>query len=78
MSMSGAGGVSQWRGHDVAGSDGRKTGTLEPVYGDTGTDEPASGTVTVGLAARCRLVFVPLAGPAVGPGYLKVTYIGAR
>ncbi len=55
----------------MAGSDGHKTGALEPVCGDTGTDEPASGTVTAGLG---RLVFVPLAGAIVGPGYLKVAY----
>ena len=47
--MSGAGGTREWRGHDVTGSDGHKTGALEPACGDTGTDEPASGTVTAGL-----------------------------
>ena len=55
--MSGAGGIREWRGHDVTGSDGHNTGTLEPVYGDTGADEPASGTVTAGLGpahARVR------------------------
>ena len=76
--MSGAGGIREWRGHDVAGSDGHKTGALEPVYGDTGTDEPASGTVTAGLVARRRLVFVPLAGAIASLGYLKVTTPGAR
>ena len=49
-----------------------KIGTLESVYVDTGTDEPAFGTVTVGLPTRHRLVFIPLAGPTVGPDYLKV------
>ena len=68
--MSGAGGISERRGHDVTGSDGHKTGTLEPVR----RHEPASGTVTAGLAARHRLVFVPLAGAIASPGYLKVTY----
>jgi len=52
-----AGGIREWRGHDVTGSDGHKTGALEPVYGDTGTDKPASGTVTADLGpapARVR------------------------
>jgi hypothetical protein len=70
MAISGTGGVSQWRGHAVAGSDGHKTGTLEPVR----RHEPASGTVTAGPLARRRLVFVPLAGAIVGAGYLKVAY----
>ena len=69
-----AGDIREWRGHDVVDVGGHKIGTLESVYVDTGTDEPAFGTVTVGLPTRHRLVFVPLAGATVGPGYLKVTY----
>jgi PRC-barrel domain len=74
MAMFEAGDIREWRGHDVVGSDGHKIGTLESVYVDTGTDQPAFATVTVGWPARRRLVFVPLAGATVGPGYLKVTY----
>jgi hypothetical protein len=48
--------------------------TLEPAR----RHEPASGTVTAGLATRHRLVFVPSAGAVFGPVYLKVTYAGAR
>ena len=69
-----AGDIREWRGHDVVDSDGHKIGTLESVYVDTGSDQPAFATVTVGLPTRHRLVFVPLAGATVGPGYLKVTY----
>jgi hypothetical protein len=69
-----AGDIREWRGHDVVDDDGHKIGTLEAVYVDTGSDQPAFATVTVGLPTRHRLVFVPLAGATVGPGYLKVTY----
>jgi len=69
-----AGDIREWRGHDVLDSGGHKIGTLESVYVDTGTDQPAFATVTVGLPTRHRLVFVPLTGATVGPGYLKVTY----
>jgi hypothetical protein len=72
--MFGVGDIREWRGQNVVDSDGRKIGTLESVYVDTGTDEPAFATVTVGMPTRHRLVFVPLAGATVGPGYLKVSY----
>jgi hypothetical protein len=69
-----AGDIREWRGHDVVDDAGRKIGSLESVYVDTGTDEPAFATVTVGMPTRHRLVFVPLTGATVGPGYLKVRY----
>lgn len=68
-----AGDIREWRGHDVVDIDGHKIGTLESIYVDTATDQPAFATITVGLPTRHRLVFVPLAGASVGPGYLKVT-----
>lgn len=68
-----AGDIREWRGHDVVDDEGHKIGTLESVYVGTGSDQPAFATVTVGLPTRHRLVFVPLAGATVGPGYLKVT-----
>jgi hypothetical protein len=43
-------------------------------HDDTATDQPAFATVTVGIPTRRRLVFVPLTGATVGPGYLKVAY----
>jgi PRC-barrel domain len=69
-----AGDIREWRGHDVVDDTGRKIGSLESVYVDTSTDEPAFATVTVGMPTRHRLVFVPLTGATVGPGYLKVCY----
>ncbi|WP_042387414.1 PRC-barrel domain-containing protein [Streptacidiphilus melanogenes] len=66
--------VREWRMHDVVDPDGKKIGTLESVYVDTATDEPFFGTVVVGLPTRHRLVFVPLDGAQVGPGYVKVAY----
>ncbi|MFG1665330.1 PRC-barrel domain-containing protein [Streptomyces sp. Y7] len=69
-----AGDIREWRGHDVVDADARKIGKLESIYVDTATDAPSFATVTVGMPTRHRLVFVPLAGALVGPGYLKVTY----
>ncbi|WP_059011872.1 PRC-barrel domain-containing protein [Streptomyces specialis] len=66
--------IRDWRGHDVVDPGGHKIGTLEAVYVDTATDRPAFATVTVGMPTRRRLVFVPLAGATVGPGYLKVIH----
>ena len=66
--------LREWRTCDVVDSSGHKIGPLEAVYVDTSTDEPAMGTVRVGLPARHRLVFVPLDGVIVGPGYIKVNY----
>ncbi|MET9960223.1 PRC-barrel domain-containing protein [Streptomyces sp. NPDC006326] len=66
--------IREWRGHDVVDSDGHKIGSLESVYVDTTTDQAAFATVTVGLPTRRRLVFVPLAGATVGPGYVRVAH----
>lgn len=66
--------VREWRGHDVVDLGGHRIGALEAIYVDTSTDEPAMATVLVGLPTRHRLVFVPLDGAIVGPGYVKVHY----
>ncbi|QMU76725.1 PRC-barrel domain containing protein [Streptacidiphilus sp. PB12-B1b] len=66
--------IREYRGHDVVDVDKKKIGALESVYVDTATDEPAFATVTIGLPTRHRLVFAPLAGARVGPGYLQVQY----
>lgn len=50
--------IREWRGHDVVDDAGRKVGTLESVYVDTGTDEPAFATITVGLPTRRRLSLI--------------------
>ena len=44
-------------------------------YSDCGGSRCSSfATVTVGMPTRRRLVFVPLDGATVGPGYLKVVH----
>ncbi|GGP00407.1 PRC-barrel domain-containing protein [Wenjunlia tyrosinilytica] len=68
------GDVREWRTHQVVDSGGHKIGTLEAIYVDTSTDQPAMATVQIGLPTRHRLVFVPLDGAIVGPGYVKVVY----
>jgi len=65
--------IREWRNHNVVDAAGHKIGTLESVYVDTATDQPAFATVTVGMPTRRRLTFVPLDGARVGPGYLQVT-----
>jgi hypothetical protein len=64
--------IRDWRGHDVIDVDGSKIGSLEAVYVDTATDAPAFVTVQIGLPGRHRLVFIPLVGATVGPGYVRV------
>ncbi|GGY43089.1 PRC-barrel domain-containing protein [Streptomyces tanashiensis] len=66
--------IREWRTHDVVDARGHRIGELEAVYVDTSTDEPAMATVRVGLPTRHRLVFVPLEGATVGPGYVKVVH----
>ncbi|MEU2286658.1 PRC-barrel domain-containing protein [Streptomyces sp. NPDC013178] len=66
--------VREWRDHDVVDPKGRKIGTLEGVYVDTATDEPAMATVRTGLPTRQRLVFVPLDEAVLGPGYVRVSH----
>jgi hypothetical protein len=66
--------IREWRGHDVVDPDGHKIGELEAIYVDTSSDQPAFGTVIVGMPTRHRLAFVPLAHAVVGPGYLKVAH----
>lgn len=66
--------IREWRTHDVIDAGGHRIGTLEAVYVDTSTDAPAMATVQVGLPTRRHLVFVPLNGAIVGPGYVKVDY----
>lgn len=66
--------IRHWRGQAVNDDAGHKIGTLEAIYVDTSTDEPAFATVTIGMPGRKRLVFVPLDRARVGPGYLTVAY----
>ncbi|HEX4291041.1 MAG TPA: PRC-barrel domain-containing protein [Trebonia sp.] len=66
--------IRDWREHDVVDPDGKKIGQLESVYVDTGTDQPAFGSVRIGMVGRHRLTFVPLDRAVVLPGQLKVAY----
>jgi hypothetical protein len=66
--------IRDWREHDVVDPDGKKIGLLESVYVDTGTDEPAFGSIRIGMIGRHRLTFVPLDRAVVLPGQLKVAY----
>jgi hypothetical protein len=65
--------IRDWRGHSVVDIEKSKIGELEAIYVDTKTDQPSFATVKIGML-NARLVFVPLAGAKVGPGYLKVAY----
>jgi hypothetical protein len=65
--------LRDWRGHDVVDVRGDKIGSLEAVYFDTATDQPAFATVQVGMVGRRRLVFVPLAGATVSPNNVRVS-----
>jgi hypothetical protein len=67
--------IREWRERDVVDPKGHRIGALEAVYVDTATDEPAMATVRTGLPTRHRLLFVPLDGAVVGPGYVKVAHL---
>jgi hypothetical protein len=66
--------ILEWRTRDVVDPKGHKIGALEAVYVDTTSDQPMMATVSTGLPTRHRLVFVPLDGAVVGPGYVQVGY----
>ncbi|MFD9034396.1 PRC-barrel domain-containing protein [Streptomyces sp. NPDC059567] len=66
--------IREWRTQDVVDTRGHRIGELEAIYVDTSTDEPAMATIRIGLPTRHRLVFVPLEGAMVGPGYVKVVH----
>jgi hypothetical protein len=66
--------IRDWRGLDVVDPDGSKIGPLEAIYVDTGTDQPAFASVTVGMIGRHRLTFVPLDRATVAPTHVRVAY----
>lgn len=66
--------LRDWRGEKVIDPDGDKIGSLEAVYFDTATDEPAFVTVQIGIIGRHRLAFVPLAGATVTPSAVRVRF----
>lgn len=65
--------IRDWQGKSVVDPVGGKIGTLEAIYVDTVSDEPAFATVVVGFVGRRRLAFVPLAGATVAPDHVRVT-----
>lgn len=65
------GSITDWVGLPVLDRDGSKIGSMEAVYFDTSTDEPAFITVKVGLIGT-SLVFVPLADAVVSPKDVRV------
>lgn len=65
--------LRDWRGLAVVTPDGAKIGSMESVYFDTATQEPAFVSVKVGLPVSSRLVFVPLTGATVAPKFIRVT-----
>jgi hypothetical protein len=66
--------IRDWRGRDVVDADGNKIGTLEAIYVDTTTDEPAFATIQIGVVGRRRLVLAPLDEATVAPGHLRIRY----
>jgi hypothetical protein len=63
--------IRLWAGHDVVDPKGDKIGSIESIYYDTTVDEAAFAGVQVGLVGK-KLLFVPLHGAVVAPGYVKV------
>lgn len=66
--------IRDWRDHDVVDAEGSKIGSLESIYVDTTTDQPAFAAITIGLPTRKRITFVPLDKAVVAPRYLKVAW----
>ncbi len=64
------GDIREWQGLSVVDGTGSKIGSLEGVYFDTSTDQPAFASVKRGVPAK--LVFVPLAGATVSPKQVRV------
>jgi hypothetical protein len=65
--------IRDWQGKNVVDPTDGKIGTLEAIYVDTLSDEPAFATVVVGMVGRRRLAFVPLTGATVAPDHVRVT-----
>ena len=63
----------EWRGRDVVSNEGGKIGTLEEVYLDAQTGEPAWATVTTGLFGT-KQSFVPLAEAEPARGQVVIPY----
>ncbi|WP_213815586.1 PRC-barrel domain-containing protein [Glaciihabitans sp. dw_435] len=66
--------LRDWIGLSVVDNTESKVGTLESLYFDTSTDQPAFAAVHVGILGGQKLVFVPLTGALVAPKHLKVMF----
>ena len=66
--------IRDWIGLPVVDEAEDKVGTLESIYYDTATSEPAFGALTTGMVGFQKLVFVPLVGATVAPKHLRVTF----
>ena len=69
--------LRDWVGMKVIDPADKTIGSLEAVYVDTTTDEPAFLTGKVGMLGRQRLVFVPAFGATVTPKAVRVRYAKA-
>ena len=67
------GSILDRRGDDLYDGDGDKIGTIEEIYLDADTDEPAWAVVQTGLLGTKRL-FVPLRDLTDEQGRLTVPY----
>jgi hypothetical protein len=63
-----------WIDLPVVDPDNSKVGTLESIYFDTATDQPAFAAITTGILGGSKLVFAPLEGAVVTPKHLKVRF----
>ena len=66
--------IRDWIGLPVVDDTEDKIGTLESIYYDTATSEPAFGAVTTGLPGFQKLLFVPLTGATVAPKHLRTAF----
>lgn len=66
--------IRDWIGLTVVDEADDKVGTLESIYYDTSTSEPAFGALTSGIVGFHKLLFVPLAGALVTPKNLRVAF----
>ena len=64
--------IRDWQGLAVVDETGAKIGSLEGVYFDTSTDQPAFASVKRGVVGASKLVFVPLGGARVAPKQVRV------
>jgi hypothetical protein len=66
--------IRDWIGLNVVDADGDRVGSLESIYYDTASSDPAFGAVTTGVLGFQKITFVPLDGATVAPKYLKIRF----